>query len=199
MLSRAWQLSMLFIFLLSSSVTTSPLATSGLLAAFAPFSVLLYSSQMFWLIHHHLQNILKPLTVGHCNKFYGHWKNHFIYPKDIVHIIAFPKVIGIIESCNSIVNVLTSPENIIQLLYRLSVALLALRWNNHFSSVESILVHLSILIPISWEELISVEEFLLTGKIPFWKELFFVLKERNFVDKKLVCSIPGGNSFGKKF
>ena len=36
----------------------------------------------------------------------------------------------------------------------------------------------------------------MTGKILFWIELILF---SNFFDKKLVCSIPGGNSFGRKF
>ena len=36
-------------------------------------------------------------------------------------------------------------------------------------------------------------------KITFLERINFVFEEINLVDKKLVCSIPGGNSFGKKF
>ena len=42
------------------------------------------------------------------------------------------------------------------------------------------------------------EEFLLTRKYYSGKQEF-CFEEINFVDKKLLCSIPGGKSFGKKF
>ena len=52
-----------------------------------------------------------------------------------------------------------------------------------------------------WKEinLLKFQKNFFDRKNTILERTSFVLEEINFVDKKIVCSIPGGNSFGRKF